>query len=62
MRMWYRYIYLCLVDAPSVYGEFTLYNEDMFVYTQTSNHWDIYTQGNLKLLYLEYLFIDLFII
>jgi hypothetical protein len=24
--------HLCLVDAPSVYGEFTLYNEDMSVY------------------------------
>jgi hypothetical protein len=23
---------LCLVDEPSVYGEFTLYNEDMSVY------------------------------
>jgi hypothetical protein len=26
--------YLCLVDAPSVYGEFTLYDEDMSVYSE----------------------------
>jgi hypothetical protein len=26
--------YLCLVDAPSVYSEFTLYNEDMSVYSE----------------------------
>jgi hypothetical protein len=26
--------YLCLVDAPSVYSEFTLYDEDMSVYSE----------------------------
>jgi hypothetical protein len=26
--------HLCLVDAPSVYGEFTLYDEDMSVYSE----------------------------
>jgi hypothetical protein len=26
--------YLCLVDVPSVYGEYTLHDEDMSVYSE----------------------------